>query len=63
MNWIWDPRSGEKLILDPDPGVKKSANPGSATLLVTKWIPEIFAKSQQILRKLFNTTSIEDPHP
>jgi hypothetical protein len=28
--WVWDPRSGK----NPDPGVKKAPDPGSATLRV-----------------------------
>jgi hypothetical protein len=32
MGWMPDPRSGKKLIPDQDPGVKKSPDPGSATM-------------------------------
>jgi hypothetical protein len=35
--WFWDPGSGINLfwIPDPGPGVKKAADPGSATLVQT----------------------------
>jgi hypothetical protein len=31
--WVWDPGSGKKPIPDPDLGVKKAPDLGSATLL------------------------------
>jgi hypothetical protein len=33
--WVWDPGSGKKLFRIPDPGVKKTPDPGSrsATLV------------------------------
>jgi hypothetical protein len=29
--WVWDPGSGKNLFLIPDPGVKKSPDPGSGS--------------------------------
>jgi hypothetical protein len=33
--WVWDPWSGKNLFRIPDPGVKKTPDPGSGTLLPT----------------------------
>jgi hypothetical protein len=35
--WVWDPGSGKNLFRIPDPGIKKTPDPGSATL----WEPYV----------------------
>jgi hypothetical protein len=44
--WVWDSGSGKKLFRIPDPGVKKTLDPGSGSALLAgrpknMWIPWI----------------------
>ncbi len=42
---IWDPVSEKKLFRIPDPGVKKSPDPGSAMLEVFEGIENAFSEA------------------
>jgi len=46
--WLWDPGSGKNLFRIPDPGVKKTPDPGSATLVDSVQSFSVQEKSFQI---------------
>jgi hypothetical protein len=55
--WVWHPGSGKNLFLIPDPGVKKTPDPGSgsATLLALMEICKYIRDNSGVRKKLIKS--------